>query len=429
MSESNNRRLDIVVFGASGFTGKYAVHEVLKLSKDKGGLSWGVAGRNEKKLQDVLREVSEKSGEDLSATDIIIADVSKPESLLKMAAKAKVIVNCTGPYRHYGEPVVKACIDSGTHHVDVSGEPQYMEKMQLEYHEAAKQKGVYIVSACGFDSIPSDMGAVFLQDKFEGTVNSIETYLEVWKKGPLKGSALHYGTWESAVYGLAHYNELRPLRRQLFPNRLPELKPKLKPRSVVHRTDTVQGWCVPFLGSDRSVVMRSQRHFYERDQQRPIQVQCYVAFRSLLALITVALVGAVFSMMARFRCGRSLLLTYPRLFSLGMTSHEGPSEESAENTFFAVTLKGEGWKDKLSEPTDNFTEPPNKRMTVKVSGRNPGYGSTTVILVMSAYMCLTEHDKMPGSGGVYPPGAAFARTSMIQQLNERDVKFEVISKL
>ncbi|KAK7792581.1 hypothetical protein R5R35_008674 [Gryllus longicercus] len=422
-------RLDIVVFGATGFTGKYAVHEVLKLSKDKGGLSWGVSGRNEKKLRDVLKEVSEKSGEDLSNIEIIVADVSKEETLLKMAARAKVVVNCAGPYRFYGEPVVKACIASGTHHVDVSGEPQYMERMQLEYHEAAEKKGVYIVSACGFDSIPADIGTVFLQDKFEGTINSVETYLEAWSKGHHKGSAIHYGTWESAVYGLAHANELRPLRTKLFPNRLPQLKPKLKPRSAIHRSDVVQGWCVPFPGSDRSVILRSQRHFFDKNNQRPAQVQSYVAFRSLFAVAVVALVGAVFAVLARFRCGRSLLLKYPSLFSFGMISHEGPSEEAAENTFFALTVRGEGWKEKLAEPTDHFTEPPNKTMSVKVTGRNPGYGATTTMLVMTAFMCLTESDKMPSRGGVYPPGAAFAKTSLIQQLIERGVKFEVLSSL
>lgn len=106
-----------------------------------------------------------------------------------------------------------------------------MEKMQLEYNKAAQDAGVYIVSACGFDSIPCDLGVIFTQNRYgEGEINSIETYLNAWVTSKVGGASIHYGTWESAVYGLAHANELRDLRKKLYPERLPEYKPKLKPR-------------------------------------------------------------------------------------------------------------------------------------------------------------------------------------------------------
>lgn len=85
-----------------------------------------------------------------------------------MTGRARVIINCCGPYRFYGEPVIKACLETGTHQVDVTGEPEYMETIQLKYNKEAQEKGVYIVSACGFDSIPTDLGIVFLQKKFSG---------------------------------------------------------------------------------------------------------------------------------------------------------------------------------------------------------------------------------------------------------------------
>nr|CAD7266755.1 unnamed protein product [Timema shepardi] len=168
--------------------------------------------------------------EDLTKVSVIVADVNDESSLLKMAAQTRLVINTVGPYRFYGEAVVKACVASGAHHVDVSGEPQYMERMQLEYHEEAKQKGVYVVSACGFDSVPADLGTIFLVDKFKGDVNSVETYLQSSSKSEHKGPSIHYGTWESAVYGLAHAGELRPLREKLYPKRLPQMLPKLKPR-------------------------------------------------------------------------------------------------------------------------------------------------------------------------------------------------------
>lgn len=92
-----------------------------------------------------------------------------------MTSHAKVIVNCCGPYQWYGEVVVKACIETGTHHVDISGEPQFLEEMQLKYHRAAEEKGVYIVGACGFGSLPSDLGTLFLRKHFKGKI--FYTYL------------------------------------------------------------------------------------------------------------------------------------------------------------------------------------------------------------------------------------------------------------
>ncbi|XP_037913303.1 saccharopine dehydrogenase-like oxidoreductase [Hermetia illucens] len=422
-------RLDVIIFGASGFTGKYCVLEGVKILEN---LKWGIAGRNKEKLEKIIKETEEKTKADLSKIPIIIADINDEKSLVAMAEQCKIIVNCCGPYRFYGEPVVKACINAGTHHVDVSGEPQYMERMQLEYNDLAREKGVYIVSACGFDSIPADMGTIFLEEHFDGVVNSVETYLETWVSGGNPGGAgIHYGTWESAVYGLAHANELRGIRSKLFKEKLPPMEPKLKNRSAIHRSPLVNNaYCLPFPGSDRSVVMRSQRVLYELDKKRPVQMKAYVAFRSIVEVIGVMLVGLVFGILSRFSFGRHLLLSYPGLFSLGFISHEGPSEEKMKKTKFSITLYAEGWskEDKLAEPTDKYTIPTNKKMIAKVSGTNPGYGGTCVGVLVAALTILKEHNKMPSTGGVLPTGAAFAKTNMISELekHENGFHFEIV---
>lgn len=100
--------------------------------------------------------------------DKIVADVSDDDSLKRMAAQGSVIVNCVGPYRFFGEQVVKACLEEGASHVDISGELQFLEGMQIKYHSVAEEKGVYIVGACGYDSVPGDCGVVYLQQKFDG---------------------------------------------------------------------------------------------------------------------------------------------------------------------------------------------------------------------------------------------------------------------
>lgn len=421
-----SQRLDFVIFGATGFTGQYTVLELIRISGQK-PCTWGVAGRNKAKLTALLAKLGTKAGKDLSSIEVIIADVDDAKALEAMAARAKVVINCCGPYRHWGEQVVKACIESGASHVDFSGEPQYMEEVQLKYNEAAREKGVYVVSACGFDSIPDDLGLVYLQEQFKGDLNSVETYIDGEDESGESGPVLNYGTYESLVYGITHKGELGALRRKLYPTRLPKMMPPLKPRGVLFKSDAINKWCAPFLGADRAVMLRSQRHFYEVEKKRPAQVQTYIALPNLIGAIGAMFFGAIFVLLCQFSWTRSLLLKHPKFFSAGYCSREGPSEKKANGFSFSVTLVGEGWAERVAEPTDSHAEPPNKRMTVKVSGRNPGYGATCTAIVLSAFMILKESDKLPGKGGVFPPGAAFAKTSLISELNKNGLTFEVIS--
>ena len=105
-------------------------------------------------------------------------DIAIPKTINDMAKQADVILNCVGPYRFFGEDVIRACIAERTHHVDISGEPQFLETMQFKYHKEAKEKGVYIVGACGFDSIPTDMGITFLKQKFNGKkIHNLKFYI------------------------------------------------------------------------------------------------------------------------------------------------------------------------------------------------------------------------------------------------------------
>lgn len=102
--------------------------------------------------------------------------------------------------------------------------------MRLKYHKEAEEAGIYIISSCGFESIPCDLGIIFTQQKFKGEVNSIEVYLKTWVATKVTGAILHYGTYESLVYGVANYHELRSLRSKLYPEKLPTFLPKLKTR-------------------------------------------------------------------------------------------------------------------------------------------------------------------------------------------------------
>ncbi|XP_036148686.1 saccharopine dehydrogenase-like oxidoreductase [Monomorium pharaonis] len=418
-----NDRLDIVIFGATGFTGKFVVRNATHMCKDR-KLRFGIAGRRKEALDAVVTEFAS----DIEDIPIILADVKDEESLKKMTERTKVLISCCGPYRFYGEPVVKACIATRTHYVDVTGEPQFMEKMQLEYNEAAKEAGVYIVSACGFDCIPSDLGIIFTQQKFEGEVNAIEIYLKSWttnteKKGPY----VNYGTYESLVYGVGHLKELRELRAKLYPTKLPEFMPKLKPRSVVHRSDASKGLSVSFPSADRPVALRTQRFLYDKYKERPAQVQFYVTMKSFFELLMLAIFGTTLLILSRISCGRNLLLKYPALFTYGLISRENPDMELFKSTYFDMTFVAYGWTEKLAEPTDKHIDPPNKKVITKISGVSPAYEMTSIVVILSAITILNEIDKIPDNGGVLTPGAAFGKTSLTEQMIKHNIKFEVVS--
>ncbi|OXA64880.1 saccharopine dehydrogenase-like oxidoreductase [Folsomia candida] len=419
-----SRKFDLIVFGATGFTGKYVAETIVKTLKSTPpgeSFTWAVAGRSTSKLATILDEISGRTGQDLKSVEKIVADVSDPESIKSMARLGKVVLNCVGPYRFFGEQVVKACVEEGTHHVDVSGEPQFLESMQLKYHKLAEEKGIYVVGSCGFDSIPADCGTVYLVQNFGGDVNSVEEYVETDNGG--QPTKIHYGTWQSAIYGLAHANELRPLRSQLYPEPLPKPKYRMTQRKFLHRSDIVEGWCIPFPGSDRSVVMRSQRHFFHQERQHPVQMQAYLKQKSLFEMMCLVIGGMIFGVFVQFKIGKYLLERFPTFFSAGYVTHEGPAPEEMDKLTFTITLVGEGWGEKLLEPTDIHADPPKKTKVVKVRGTNPGYGATCVCLVQAALTILKEDNKMPSKGGVYPPGAAFAKTTLIQRLNQNGVTF------
>jgi short subunit dehydrogenase-like uncharacterized protein len=434
MTMGSKANYDLIIFGASGYTGQYVIEYVYRaveldlknqLGDKKVKLKWAVAGRSMDKLAKVLMAAHlSNPGFDHGSIDMIFCDASDESSINDMAAQTKILLNCVGPFRFSGEKVVKACVAQGTHHVDISGEPQFLETMQLKYNDEAEKKGIYIVGSCGFDSIPSDLGQTVVHQSMNGPVNTIETFLKCTTPPDESGAVINFATWQSAIYGFSMAHELKSVRRAMFPDRLPKLKPALEKRSALHWNPLVKSWCMDFPGSDRSVMNRTQRARYHRENKRPVQIMCFAQFSSLFSALMMMLIGMFFGFLAMYKAGRWLLEKYPAFFSMGMVSKQGPTRRMAENTNFEMTLYGRGWKgEDEGSLTDFGTE--TTEVTVTVKGRNIGYGATCEMLVQSAITILKESDKIPGSGGVLTPGFAFKDTSLIRRLNENGVTFDV----
>ncbi|GIY05447.1 saccharopine dehydrogenase-like oxidoreductase [Caerostris extrusa] len=419
----DKRAYDIVVFGASGVTGKYVIEE---LAVHHDNITWGVAGRNKEKLRCALQEVGEEINKNLNNIGIIEADVSNEDSLAAMCKSTTVLLNCVGPYRFSGEKVADACVKNKTHCVDVSGEPQFLETIQLRYFDQAKAQGVYIVGSCGFDSIPCDLGVEVVRKKFDGDLNSVETFLNA-KQPP--DTTVNFGTWQSAIYGLAHADELKPLRKALkenvFTKPIPTPNYKLKARSLLFKSKEAGGWCIPFIGSDRSVVLRTQMYNFQYKNERPVQIQAYMKPHSFFAAVATLIMGGIFMLMTKFALGRDLLEKFPEVFSLGVFSRTPPKKEKPSSGSFTMIFNAKGWSEKLSDPSDQHTQPPNKTVTAIMKGPDPAYITTAICIINSAIVILNEKDKLPAGGGVFTPAAAFSNTSLMEKLEGRGIKLTV----
>ncbi|XP_050497990.1 saccharopine dehydrogenase-like oxidoreductase [Diabrotica virgifera virgifera] len=421
-------RLDLLLFGATGVTGLHAIRYLYKFSKEK-KLTWGISGRSETKLKAVLENVGLQIGEDLSKTPIILADIKNQTSLNEMAQKAKVILNCCGPYRLMGFPVVEACIKAGTHHLDVSGEPSFIDSLPAKYDVAAKEKGIYIVSACGVDCLSTDLASTYLQQKFDGVLNSVVAYVEIWTTGKNKGSVCGYGTWQGLIHGCHKMLSISELKRKRPPPSHSAFKPAL-PRNILPRYSKItKGWLIP-KGQARKIMYQTQKYLYEKESQRPFHGEAMMSIPSFFSIFILLLLSVpllVFIFMVQFPCIRNLLIKYPHIFSCGYVSkEEHPSEEFKEGNHCRVTFYGEGWKEKLANVDEQYTIPPNKSILAKLQFQNC-YTFSVIGLIGAGIVILKEKDKLPQSGGVYSPGAAFRKTSLMQMLLDNGTSFEIKS--
>ncbi|XP_071334719.1 saccharopine dehydrogenase b isoform X1 [Trachinotus anak] len=421
-TDTSNRPYHIIIFGATGFTGQFVVEEVARCAAETPGgspLKWAVAGRSRQRLEAALEQAAGRLSmpELRTDTEIIVADVSIEESLAIMCQQGVVILNCVGPYRFYGEPVVKACIENGAHYIDICGEPQFLERMQLEYHTKALDRGVYVIGSCGFDSIPADLGILYTQRQFKGRLTAVESFLKI-SSGP-EGSSGHDATWQSAVYGFADSGSLRQLRKKFGHKPLPVVGAKVKKRGFVFFSKEIEQYAIPFMGSDPSVVKRTQRFLYEEEHQSPVQYSAYVGVGGLFSIVKLFCGGLLFWFMVKFSLGRKLLTTFPSFFSFGLFSKAGPTMKQIEDTCFSLTFFGEGY----SEGTDPSQGKPNAKICTQVIGAEPGYVATVSAMVQAAVTVLNELHSLPRRGGVYTPGAAFYKTSLIDRLQSHSIKF------
>jgi short subunit dehydrogenase-like uncharacterized protein len=391
---SGERKYDAVLFGATGFTGGLTARYLA--ANGPAGLRWALVGRNRAKLEAVAASLAGIDSE-VGAPDLIEADAADRAALDEVAASTKVAITTVGPYALYGEPLVAACAAAGTDYVDLTGEPEFVDRMWALHHAEARRTGARIVHCCGFDSIPHDLGAYF-------TVKHLPEGVPLKVNGYVRSNArFSGGTYHSAINGFARARQTISAAKE---RRRSEPRPAGREihsaRPAIQREPDLGGWTVPLPTIDGPIVRRSAAAL-ERYGPSFTYGHHMVAKRLGTVAAASAGVGTV-ALMASLPPTRKLLL--------GLKAPgEGPSEAQRGRSWFKVTFVGEGG---------------GKRVVTEVSGGDPGYGETSKMLAESG-LCLA-FDELPPSSGQVTTAAAMG-DMLLTRLQNAGIRFRVVEPL
>lgn len=390
--EAATRQYDLALFGATGFTGGLTARYLA--ASGPAGLRWALVGRNREKLEAVRAGLEETLGEGVAAPDLLEADAADSAALARVAEAAKVVATTVGPYALYGEPLVAACAAAGTDYVDLTGEPEFVDRMWLGYHERARQSGARLVHCCGFDSIPHDLGAYFTVKRLpEGVPLTVNGYARI-------GGQFSGGTYHSAINAFARGRQTMAAARQ---RRQAEQRPAgRRVRSAparVRRDPALGGWTASFPTIDGPIVRRSAAAL---DRYGPdFSYGHNIVVRRLYALAGGAVGVGAAALLAPLPPTRKLMLRFK-------SPGEGPSEAVRAQSWFKVTFVGEGG---------------GERVVTEVSGGDPGYDETAKMLAQSA-LCLA-FDELPEAAGQVTTAQAMG-DALLARLQDEGIQFRVV---
>jgi len=352
-----------------------------------------LATRNPGKLAAVRHELAAIDPA-LADLNLLIVDASDARGLREIAASTKVVITTVGPYIWHGEPLVAACAAEGTDYVDLTGEPEFVDTMYLKHHETAVSTGARIVHACGFDSIPHDLGAYYTVLQLpEGVPLTVAGYVEV-------DAAFSGGTAHSAITALSRGRAnlaAAKARRQA--------EGTVTTRSVhagpgrPHREPATGGWALPMPTVDPQIVGRSARAVERYGPD--FRYTHHVSFPKVS--MAAGVVGAV--------AGMGVIAQIPparRAVLKRVPQGSGPSDEKRARSWFKVTFVGEGG---------------GRKVVTRVSGGDPGYDETAKMLAESA-LCLA-FDELPKTAGQVTTTAAMG-DALLDRLQKADLTFEVL---
>jgi short subunit dehydrogenase-like uncharacterized protein len=385
---SPDRALDVVVFGATGFVGRLVAGHLAEHAP--AGMRVGLAGRSGARLDAVRDDL----GEPAADWPLLVTDAHDPDAVAALASSTRVVATTVGPYLRYGLPLVEACAAAGTHYADLTGETLFVRRSADLFHDVAVASGARIVHACGFDSIPSDLGVLLAAEhaRADGAGQLLATTLVLRSaKGGFSGGTIDsLRAQVEAVTSEGGAREVLADPYALSPDR--DAEPDLgdeSDRRLPGPDHDAGAWVAPFVMApfNSRIVRRSnalQGWRYGRSFRH----------REVMGVGTgpVAPVraGAVALGLRAAAVGMALPPTRMVLDRMLPSPGEGPDEATRRNGHFALDI--------------HTTASNGSRYTVKVAAQgDPGYAATAVMLGESALALALDGDRLPDHAGVLTP--------------------------
>lgn len=403
------QEFDVIVYGASGFTGRLVAEYLLRTyGGGDGEVRWAIAGRDREKLKAVSIEI----GAPMSLT-LIEAKTSDTGALDALAHRARVVITTAGPYQRYGEPLLAACVRAGVDYVDLCGEPNWMAAMIAKYEKPAQEIGARIVFSCGFDSIPFDCGVWFLQQeakrRFGKPARDVRGRVRKMKGGFSGGTLASMLATQDAVRRDASIGALLANPFALSPRTLAPQPDGAKP---VHDAD-IPTWSAPFV-----MATINTKNVHRTNALRAYPYGEDFTYSEMMATGDgdagkKRAFGAhgqsnMQSAMLGFAPTRWLL----RRFALPKPG-EGPSKEERETGMYDVLYVG--------------TTADGQSLRAGVTGdRDPGYGSTSKMITEAA-LCLKDTPRSETPGGVWTPAAAMGDALIDRLATRAGLRFSIES--
>lgn len=414
-TRDRSRRFDIVLWGATGFTGQLTAEYLLRRHAGE-GLRIALAGRNEDKLRGVRGELAQVSDE-AEGFELLTGDSHDRASLDAIATQTEVVCTTVGPYAKHGADLVAACVEAGTDYCDLTGEPQFIRRMIEQHHERAIETGARIVNCCGFDSIPSDIGTWMLvheaKERHGITLDEVKLIT-----GRIKGG-VSGGTVASMMQVLADVKQDRSILRKIGnPYGLnPEGErsgPDQGDQRGVRYDDDLPGWTGPFMmAAINSRIVRRSNALLGYPYGREFRYsECSGTGRGAKGLLRASTLAAgMAGAMAGIAFGPTRTLMMKKLPSPG----EGPSRQEREAGSFTIHLIGKGRTESGQAAT----------IRGRVVGKaDPGYGETSKMLGESALCLALDGDALGTPGGLGTPAATMG-THLLARLREQGMEFTV----
>ena len=390
------KNLDIVVYGATGFTGKLCAKYLSENSVD---LNWAIAGRNKEKLEELKKELS-------LDVDIFIAESNDQKALDNITKNTKVVLSTAGPFHRYSSNLVKSCVKNSSDYVDITGEFFWIREMIDPHHEEASSKGVRIIPACGYDSIPSDLGTFFSSTKIKEPIKRIESFHA--GQGGVSGGTTETGFSMGDLKLGKKMNDPFVLNPEKSVSNEQKL---LSSDSVgIKKNNLIESWTGPFIMAvSNTRVVRRSAALLELNQEGygvNFTYQEHAFYKKFRTALLVTFVTLLFGLILSTPIRK---LVRPLLPKPG----EGPSEETMENGFFDSFFTAE---------LDN-----GEKKLFRVHGKgDPGYKVTSKFVCESALTLVKDREKLPGGneyGGVLTPASGLGQP-LIDRLSSNGVHFE-----